>query len=90
MWHGLPVVASNIPCHSEQINDGVSGLLFRSSDPADLAEKLQRIIDDKPLRADMGKEAAKNAREFGDFKKIFKDQLMPLIQDVAETGSQRS
>lgn len=41
-----PVVASDIPANREWIEDGVSGRLFRTGDPADLAEKLETATTD--------------------------------------------
>lgn len=48
---GVPVIASRIGALAEQVQDGVDGLLFRPGDPHDLAEKLQRFIQDAALRA---------------------------------------
>jgi GT2 family glycosyltransferase/glycosyltransferase involved in cell wall biosynthesis len=45
----LPVVASRIGGIPELVEDGRSGLLFEPGDTADLAAKLQRLIDDRSL-----------------------------------------
>jgi glycosyltransferase involved in cell wall biosynthesis len=50
-----PVVLSDIPGVREVIQDGRSGLLSRPTDPRDLAEKINTLIDDPTLRRDMGK-----------------------------------
>lgn len=46
---GRPVVASELPGIAELIEDGVTGLLARSGDPASLAEALERIHHDEGL-----------------------------------------
>ena len=50
---GLPCVATRVSGSEDVISDGVNGLLVREEDPADLAEKLLRLIDDPKLRARM-------------------------------------
>ncbi len=50
-----PVVLSDIPGVREVIQDGRSGLLSRPTDPDDLAEKLNTLLDDPAMREEMGK-----------------------------------
>jgi glycosyltransferase involved in cell wall biosynthesis len=53
---GIPVVASRtggLPC---TVTDGVTGLLIEPGDPADLARKISRSLDDPESRHRMGKE----------------------------------
>jgi glycosyltransferase involved in cell wall biosynthesis len=47
---GLPVVASNAPVLDEIIADGVTGLLFESENPQDLADKVLSLYEDAGLR----------------------------------------
>jgi glycosyltransferase involved in cell wall biosynthesis len=42
---GTPVVASNIGAIAELIEHGHNGMLFRPSDPTDLAEKINWLLD---------------------------------------------
>jgi glycosyltransferase involved in cell wall biosynthesis len=46
---GLPTLASDYGGNPWLVEDGVSGLLFRSRDSQDLAEKLARLMDDPDL-----------------------------------------
>ena len=41
--YGLPVIVSDIPVLSEQITEGVSGLLFRNGDAADLSRAIHTL-----------------------------------------------
>lgn len=50
---GTPVVGSRIGAIPEVVEDGVTGLLATPDDPADLADKLERLLTDDPLRARM-------------------------------------
>ncbi len=43
---GVPVVTANVGGMAELVRDNVDGLHFRVGDPADLREKLRRIVDD--------------------------------------------
>lgn len=62
MSAGLPaVVTDERSVWSECIRDGETGLLFRSGSPADLSEKLLRLIDDASLRQRLGANARRAA-----------------------------
>jgi glycosyltransferase involved in cell wall biosynthesis len=50
-------VVSDIPPNRELIDDGRTGLTFRSGDAADLAETLRRVIAEPQLRAELARAA---------------------------------
>jgi glycosyltransferase involved in cell wall biosynthesis len=56
---GLPVVASPIGTNQEHLVDGVTG--FFASDIEEWIEKISDLIEDKQLRAEMGKKGIENA-----------------------------
>jgi glycosyltransferase involved in cell wall biosynthesis len=60
MASGLPVVVSGVRALSEIINDKVTGLVAPPLAPAALADALQTLLEDQPLRAELGA----NAREW--------------------------
>ena len=60
MASGLPVVVSGVRALSEIVNDKVTGLVSPPLDPAALADALQTLLEDQPLRAELGA----NAREW--------------------------
>jgi glycosyltransferase involved in cell wall biosynthesis len=45
--HGLPVVCSDTNASRDSVDDGVTGLHFRSGNAEDLAEKLKQLSDAK-------------------------------------------
>jgi len=49
-----PVVLSDIPGVREVIEDGKEGLLAAPADPEDIAAKVNALLDDPALRAEMG------------------------------------
>ncbi|WP_320535880.1 glycosyltransferase family 4 protein [Pseudarthrobacter sp. IC2-21] len=49
-----PVVASRLPALAEIVEDGVSGTLTDSENPADLAEKLEQLLASSELRRRLG------------------------------------
>ena len=53
----VPSVVSDYGGNPWLIDDGVTGLLFRSRDSADLADKLRRMMDEPQLRETLGKNA---------------------------------
>jgi glycosyltransferase involved in cell wall biosynthesis len=50
-----PVVATRTNGPSDYVQDGVTGLLCEIRNPRDLAEKLERIVEDPGLARRMGK-----------------------------------
>jgi glycosyltransferase involved in cell wall biosynthesis len=61
MLTGLPVVSTNIRGPREQIIDGVTGYLVPPQTVQPLAEALQRLATDKPLRTSLGEAGQKRA-----------------------------
>jgi phosphatidylinositol alpha-mannosyltransferase len=58
MAAGAPVVATDIPCYRDVVNDGETGLLAPPNDPHALAGALRRVLDD-PALADRLREAGR-------------------------------
>lgn len=48
---GCPIVVSDIEVFREVTSDGTGGLLFRTGDADDLADKIERLVNDPDLRA---------------------------------------
>lgn len=61
MAMGLPVVASRIGSVARTIEDGVTGLLCRPGDAADLADELEQLASDEALRVRLGRAAREQA-----------------------------
>ena len=70
-----PIVASNCTGNTEQITDGVNGLLTELN-PLNLADTLSRVMDDPVLRASLAEAAVNNQR---DWKKDM-EKLLCLIR----------
>jgi len=54
---GRPVVATRLASGPELVEDGVSGLLADPTNPADLAEKINFLLDDPAMAQQLGKNA---------------------------------
>jgi glycosyltransferase involved in cell wall biosynthesis len=52
---GLPVVATAVGGNMEAIADGETGFLVRERSPEAFAEPVIRVLEDEPLRSDMGR-----------------------------------
>jgi glycosyltransferase involved in cell wall biosynthesis len=62
---GKPVIASNLPGVRSVVNDGEDGLLVEPGNVADLAAKIQQLLDDPQRRQEMGKRGrAKVERQY--------------------------
>ena len=63
---GLPVVASDVGGIPDQVAEGKSGFLVQVGDATGMAERIERLLNDKILRQTMGHHASQRARaEFG-------------------------
>ncbi len=62
MTLGVPTLASDIPSHAE-ITEGAT-MLFKTDDPADLSEKLNRVATDENLRKDIARKELARAQKF--------------------------
>jgi glycosyltransferase involved in cell wall biosynthesis len=60
---GKPVIASEMS-HPDIVEDGVTGLAFRSEDAAELGEKILLLLGDDAARERMGRAAALRADEY--------------------------
>src|SRR6185436_376433 len=66
MATGLPVVAPDIPRLRRIVTDGREGILYAAADPDALAQALDRLVDDAPVRTALGAAARNRAvHEFG-------------------------
>jgi len=62
---GLPVVATRVGGIPELVEDGVTGFLVPPGNPEALSEAIQRLLDNKDLRHQMGRAGREKAlREF--------------------------
>ncbi|MGQ0619305.1 MAG: glycosyltransferase family 4 protein [Panacagrimonas sp.] len=75
---GTPVVASDIGSLATAVSDGIDGLLARSGDAADLADKLERLISDRALRVRLS-EGARQAATTRYSPKVHVDTLVGLL-----------
>ncbi|HOA24963.1 MAG TPA: glycosyltransferase, partial [Aggregatilineales bacterium] len=58
---GTPVVATTMAGSRDAVLDGETGLLARMEDPADIADKLDRLLSDPALARQMGERAREHA-----------------------------
>lgn len=64
MAAGTPVIAARVGSIPELIDDGKSGILYKSGDQAGLARAIERISSDKPLATGISAEAKRKAASF--------------------------
>jgi len=62
---GLPIVATDVGGNAEIVREGFNGLLTRSGDAQDLADKLLLLLKNKSLREEFGHNARSWAEEEG-------------------------
>jgi glycosyltransferase involved in cell wall biosynthesis len=72
---GLPLVATDHPGCAAVVRSGENGLLVAPRDPAALADALERLVQDAPLRTRMGAAGRKLAVEAFSHEKINRETL---------------
>jgi glycosyltransferase involved in cell wall biosynthesis len=83
---GRAIVATDVPGCRDIVRNGTNGLLVRPKDPAALAEAIAQLLNDAPLRAEMGRcgrEIAVN--EFSEEKVI--QQTLALYRQLLSAGA---
>lgn len=78
MMMGKPVVATRIRGCREEVVDGKTGYLVKVETPADLADKISRILNDPELKRKMGQAGRKRALKLYDEDKVIERQLEVL------------
>jgi len=79
---GLPILATKVNGTEELIEEGYNGF-FIKRDPADIAEKINILIEDESLREQMGKNARKTAENYS------WDKIAVMTMDVYEEMMRR-
>ena len=79
-----PIIATNIDGITEQITDGVNGILVPPKDPSALANAVMRVLNDKGFARTMGLAARKKVeQEFSVEKMITETEkvYLSLLKD---------
>lgn len=82
MHYGCPILASAIPAHQELLDTPGSGVLFRQNDAADLAAKLELLIEDTGLRNALGRKAKASVVGRGMTKAAMLEKHSILYQQI--------
>ena len=86
---GTPVVATAVGGIPEQIKNGITGLLVPPGKTRDMAAAINRLLDDRPLRLQMGKSAEIDAHKRFSLEHqamSFLDWYEEILQDWLEKG----
>jgi glycosyltransferase involved in cell wall biosynthesis len=60
---GLPIIATSAGGTDELVQNGVNGFVVKAKNSADIAEKLEKLIDNPKLNESMGRESRKIAEK---------------------------
>jgi glycosyltransferase involved in cell wall biosynthesis len=81
MATGKPVIATNLGGTSEQLEDGVSGVLIEPGDPALLAQKVIELLSNDERRLSLGQAAARRIQEQFTAERFFAE-LMAIYEEL--------
>jgi glycosyltransferase involved in cell wall biosynthesis len=81
MAMGLPIVTSDAGMIRGLIQDEINGLIFSSGNEDELERQLRRLIENKNLRENLGRQAYKDAKEYYEWSKNF-DCYRKVLNDM--------
>lgn len=81
---GTPVVVADSPGLRDSSRDGVNGLVYPYGDIPALAEKLEKLLSDEPLRQKLGRQAIDWARQWTWDKAA--DDMLACIEQAISRG----
>jgi glycosyltransferase involved in cell wall biosynthesis len=81
MAHGVPVIANDIPGMNEVICDGVNGFLVETGNIEMMAERIDLILGDPALRAQMGEAGQQTVREKFNMEQRV-EEFMSLYEEI--------
>lgn len=76
---GLPTVAMDCECGPREIVTPTTGIVVPDKDITAFARALERLMDNEPLRKEMGRAATKEVERF------YTDRIMPQWMELFET-----
>jgi glycosyltransferase involved in cell wall biosynthesis len=79
MGVGRPVIASRLGGFPFTVIDGATGLLCEPGDPVDLANKIERLLDDRELRERLGLAGRRRFEEHYTWDVIIEKHYRPLL-----------
>ncbi len=80
MANGLPIVCSNIRGNSDLVEEGINGFLVDPADVSEMQAALDKIISDKKLQIDFGKQNLLKAKNYD--KKIINKKMEQIYMEV--------
>jgi len=81
MAMGKVVLASDVPGFVEPIQDGKTGILFKTEDQEDFTKKMLEIAGNAQRLTDIGKEARQWVIENREMKSLA-DQYIPVYEKI--------
>src|SRR5690606_24673001 len=72
---GRPIVATDVPGCREVVQSEANGLLVPVRSPIELADALQRLLEDAALRERMGREGRRRAETLFDERLVIEQNL---------------
>jgi glycosyltransferase involved in cell wall biosynthesis len=80
-----PVVATNVGCIPEVVEDGKTGFIVPPRNPEALAEAIIKLLKDDELRKEMGENAYKKTKEELSWDKIA-EKTIEVYEDILNTS----
>lgn len=83
---GLPIVTTDVPGCREVVVDGYNGLLVPVRDAVKLTDALERLLNDKALRLEMGRRGREKAVDEFSIERVVAETIN-IYQDVLSSSS---
>ena len=80
---GLPIIASDIPVFKEVVNEQENALLFKTSSPEELADKMLELVKDKNRRLEMEQKSLEQYRNKFQIEDVH-NQVLDLYEKLVK------
>ncbi len=81
MYFGLPVIGTNTGGIADQITHLDNGYLIDDNSPKNIAEAINKMLSDSPLRKSISNSARVHTSRLGDFKNLAHGRIEPLLKN---------
>jgi glycosyltransferase involved in cell wall biosynthesis len=89
MASGLPIVTTNVGAIPEEVEDGMTGLLVPTNDPAAIVEAIRSLANDPTRRIAMGSAGRAKAERLFNAEQNYKALVDVLKECTQEDRSYR-
>lgn len=80
MAAGLPIISTNQGIIAEAVKDNLNGFIVNTKSPNEIADRIEKLLNDEPLRKEMGKKSRERYLQY-----YTEEKMVEALSNVFET-----